>query len=92
MSDVCHNWKEKEVAHSTDGVAATVGEIGGVFALLKHDIPHLIKVHCIAHQLELAFADNVKAIPELEEVKSIFYYTTLLLYGNYLTIQIYNTA
>ena len=28
-------------------------------------------MHCIAHRLELAFADTVKAIPELEEAKSM---------------------
>ena len=67
MSNVCDNWKEKVVALGTDGAAVMVGEVGGVFALLKRDIPHLIKVHCIAHRLELASADTVKAIPELEE-------------------------
>ena len=71
MSDVCHNWKEKVVALGTDGAPVMVGEVGGVFALLKCDFPHLVKVHCIAHRLELAFADTVKAIPELEEAKSI---------------------
>ena len=71
MSDVCHNWKEKVVALGTDGAPVMVGEVGGVFALLKCDIPHPVKVHCIAHRLELAFADTVKAIPELEEAKSI---------------------
>ena len=70
ISDVCHNWKEKVVALGTDGAAVMVGEVG-VFVLLKRDIPHLIKVHCIARRLELAFADTVKAIPELEEAKSI---------------------
>ena len=71
MSDVCHNWREKVVALGTDGAPVMVGEVEGVFALLKRDIPHLVKVHCIAHRLELAFADTVKAIPELEEAKSI---------------------
>lgn len=28
-------------------------------------------MHCIAYRLELAFADTVKAIPELEEAKSM---------------------
>ena len=49
MSNMCDNWKEKVVAFGTDGAAVMVGELGGVFALLKGDIPHLIKVHCIAH-------------------------------------------
>ncbi|XP_068719463.1 zinc finger protein 862-like [Montipora capricornis] len=71
MRDVCDNWKEKAVTLGTDGAAVMVGEVGGVFALLKRDIPHLIKVHCIAHRLELAFADTVKAIPELVEAKTM---------------------
>ena len=71
---MCDNWKEKVVAPGTDGAALMIGEVGGVFALLKHDIiPHLSKVHCIADRLELAFAETctVKAIPELEEAKSM---------------------
>ena len=71
IRDVCDNWKEKAVALGTDGAAVMVGEVGGVFALLKRDIPHLIKVLCIAHRLELAFADTVKAIPELDEAKTM---------------------
>lgn len=66
-----YNWKEKTVALGSDGENVMVGEVGGVYALLKRDIPHLIKVHCIAHRLELAFADTVKAIKELEEAKSM---------------------
>ena len=30
-----------------------------------------IKVHCIAHRLELAFSDTVKAVPQLEEAKDM---------------------
>ena len=71
MTNVCKNWKEKTVALGSDGTNVMVGEVGGVYALFKKDIPHLIKVHCIAHRLELAFADTVKAIKELEEAKSM---------------------
>ena len=45
MSNMCDNWKEKAVALGTDGAAVMVGEVGGFFALLKRDIPHLIKVN-----------------------------------------------
>ena len=62
--------RKSGLALGTDGAAVMVGEVR-VFALLKCDILHLIKVHCIANRLELAFADTVKAIPELEEAKSI---------------------
>ena len=40
-------------------------------ALLIRDIPHLIKEHSIAHRLGLAFSDNVKAVPQLEEAKDM---------------------
>lgn len=69
MTDVCENWKEKAVALGSDGASVMVGDMGGVYALLKRDIPHLIKVHCIAHLLELVFSDTVKAVPQLEEAK-----------------------
>ena len=71
MTDVCENWKEKAVALGSDGASVMVGDVGGVYALLKRDIPHLIKVHCIAHRLELAFSDTVKAVPQLEEAKDM---------------------
>ena len=71
MTDVCENWKEKAVALGSDGASVMVGDMGGVYALLKRDIPHLIKVHCIAHLLELAFSDTVKAVPQLEEAKDM---------------------
>ena len=71
MTDICENWKEKAVALGSDGASVMVGDVGGVYALLKRDIPHLIKVHCIAHRLELAFSDTVKAVPHLEEAKDM---------------------
>ena len=41
------------------------------YALLKRDVPHLIKVHWIAHSLELAFLDTVKAVLQLKEAKGM---------------------
>ena len=34
-----------------------MGESGGVGAIIKKDIQHLIHIHCIAHKLELAVLD-----------------------------------
>lgn len=45
----------------------------GVYALLKRDIPHLIKAHCVAHRLELAFSNSVKVLPPLEEAKDMLH-------------------
>ena len=53
----------------SDGAPVMLGDRGGVFALLKQEIPHLIKVHCIAHRLELAFADILLAVPEFKDIK-----------------------
>ena len=48
-----------------------LGDTGGVFSLLKQEIPHLIKVHCIAHRLELAFADTLSTVPKFKDVKDV---------------------
>ena len=45
----------------------------GVYALLKRDIPYLIKAHCVAHRLELAFSNSVKVLPPLEEAKDMLH-------------------
>ena len=62
---------EKQSIRLTNGASVMMGDVGGVYALLKRDIPHLIKVHCIAHRLELAFLDTVKAVCQLEEAKDV---------------------
>ena len=48
----------KLVAIGTDGASVNMGESGGVGAIIKKDIPHLIHNHCIAHKLELAVLDT----------------------------------
>ncbi|KAJ8310550.1 hypothetical protein KUTeg_012415 [Tegillarca granosa] len=54
------NWKEKVVGFGSDGASVNLGFKGGVAALLKHDVPHLISVHCVAHRLELAANNAIK--------------------------------
>ena len=48
-----------------------LGDTGEVFSLLKQEIPHLIKVHCITHCLKLAFADTLSSVPEFKDVKDV---------------------
>ena len=55
----------------SDGASVMVGDMGRVYALLKSDITQLIKVHCIALWLELAFLDTFNAVPQLEEAKDM---------------------
>nr|XP_058947689.1 zinc finger protein 862-like [Pocillopora verrucosa] len=71
MTEVCRDWKEKTVALGADGANVMLGEISGVYGLLKQEIPHIIKVHCVAHRLELSFADTLSDVPVLKDVKKM---------------------
>ena len=42
---------------------------GGVVAMLQAQVPHVIGIHCVAHKLELAFADTVKSSEVMKQVK-----------------------
>ena len=71
MTEVCRDWKEKTVALEADGANVMLGEISGVYGLLKQEIPHIMKVHCVAHRLELSFADTLSDVPVLKDVKEM---------------------
>ena len=71
MDEKDQNWKNKTACLGTDGASVMVGQHGGVFGILKRDIPSLISVHCIAHNLELGLQDTLKAIPLFREVKEM---------------------
>ena len=66
MAELCRDWKDKTVALGAHGA-----EKGCVYAPLKHEIPHIIKVHCIAHRLELSITDTLSAVPILQETKEM---------------------
>ena len=55
----------------TDGANVMMGQHGGVFGILKQDIPSLTSVHCIAHNLEMGLQDTIKGIPLFQEVKKL---------------------
>ena len=71
MTEVCRDWKKKTVALGADGANVMLRERNGVHGLLKQEIPHIIKVHCIAHRLELSFADTLSEVPVLKDVKEL---------------------
>lgn len=49
------------VASAADGAAVNFGEINGVMKKLKQQhAPWMIKIHCMAHRLELALNDAFK--------------------------------
>ena len=47
-----HDWKSRLIAFGSDGASVNLGRKGGVAALLKQTIPHLLGIHCMAHRLE----------------------------------------
>ena len=71
MAELYGDWKYKTVALGADEAAVMLGEKSGVYALLKDQIPHIVKVHCIAHRLEFSFADTLSAVPILQEAKEM---------------------
>ena len=64
------------VGFGADGASVMMGCHNGVAALLKGLAPQVIEVHCVAHKLELALCDAVKAIPFLDSferaLKSVY--------------------
>jgi len=54
QSSSIHTWKEKLVGMRADGASINLGKKGGVVALLRQEVPHLIDFHCLPHRLALA--------------------------------------
>lgn len=71
MTEVCRDWKEKTLVLGADGASVMLRERNGVYGLLKQEISHIIKVHCIAHRLELSFADTLSEVRVLKDVKEM---------------------
>ena len=44
-----------------DGASVNLGKKGGVVALLRRDVPHVIDFHCLPHRLELALLELQKS-------------------------------
>lgn len=57
--------KDKLISIGTDDAK------GGVVTLLQQQVPYAIGIHCVAHILELAFADTVKSNDVLKGVKDV---------------------
>ena len=71
MTDVCQILKKKLLPKGLRMPLQWMEKLVEFYALLKRDVPHLIKVHWIAHSLELAFLDTVKAVLQLKEAKGM---------------------
>ena len=50
---------------------AVLGHHSGVVALIQQEAPQVIGIHCVAHNLELAFADTLKSNSTMKEIKEL---------------------
>ena len=66
-----HNWKEKLVGMGADGASVNLGKKGGVVALLRQEVPHLIDFHCLPHRLELALLEMQRSCKLVETVYEV---------------------
>ena len=64
------NWPNNVMACCFDGAAVMMGHVSGVATNLSKDAPHLIRIHCCAHRLELAIKDTLK-LDEIEEIDDV---------------------
>ena len=39
------------------------GQHGGVYGILKQDMPSLVAVHCVPHKLEVGLQDTLASLP-----------------------------
>lgn len=47
-------------ATAADGAAVNFGKTNGVLTKLQESVPWMLKVHCVAHRLELCLKDAFK--------------------------------
>ncbi|XP_033755692.1 zinc finger protein 862-like [Pecten maximus] len=75
--------KTKLVSCNFDGAAVMLGKKGGVAVKLEQMAEHpIIKVHCVAHNLELGFLDAVKSLEymshfqnTIQQIYKFYYYS-----------------
>jgi len=58
MDKIDPKWMQKLTSTGADDASVMMGRIGGVVSLIKQDAPQVIGIHCVAHNLELAFHDT----------------------------------
>jgi len=68
------NWKDKLIGFGSDGASVNLGCRGGIAALIKRDVPHLVITHCIAHRLELAANSAIKHHKHMTEIQDLLQY------------------
>ena len=71
-------WREKLIGIATDGASVMRGRHNGLCARLTAEVPGLLSVHCVAHDLQLAIMDAAKELPYMlhfdDTLKALFKY------------------
>ena len=71
MDKIDPQWMQKLISTGTDGAPVMMGRIGGVVSLIKQDAPQVIGIHCVAHNLQLAFSDTLKSNETMMSIKEL---------------------
>lgn len=61
------------MAFGADGAAVNLGKKGGVAALSKKKVPHILDFHCLPHRLELALQELQKKCKSVESVYNVLH-------------------
>ena len=72
----------KLVGICLDGAAVNMGKKNGVRAIFQDRVPHILPVHCVNHNMELAIVDTRNHLPYLQkfentlkEIFKLYYYS-----------------
>ena len=71
MDTIDPQWMQKLISTGTDGASVMMGRKGGVVSLIKQDAPQVIGIHCVAHNLELAFRDTLKSNETMMSIRDL---------------------
>lgn len=71
MDTIDPQWMQKLISTGTDGTSLMMGRKGGVVSLIKQDAPQVIGIHCVAHNLELAFSDTLKSNKTMMSIRDL---------------------
>ena len=71
MDEIDAQWMQKLISTGTDGASVMMGRISGVVSLIRREAPQVIGIHCVAHNLELAFSDTLKSNETMKAIKEL---------------------
>ena len=71
MDTIDPQWIKKLISTGTDGASVMMGRKGGVVSLIKQDAPQVIGIHCVAHNLELAFSGTLKSNETMMSIRDL---------------------